>query len=139
ITWTVFRKVVLSELGVGARSPAYQYHQNVRDYRRTAVASALSLLSVYQKIEGDSVISESEMKDIQARLWLTDQPLGWHMRDENLHRFFDKKAAAVNDVRGHNWELLRQYSEAAGLYFDPLEMPDGSASHAIVWTDSADL
>jgi hypothetical protein len=43
------------------------------------------------------------------------------------------------DERGHNWELLRQRAEAEGLYFEPLEMPDGSATHAILWASREDL
>jgi hypothetical protein len=43
------------------------------------------------------------------------------------------------DERGHNWELLRQRAEAEGLYFEPLEMPDGSATHALLYVSREDL
>ena len=61
------------------------------------------------------------------------------MQSENLTRVFEKELAKTRDIRNQNWELLRQYSEAQGLYFDPLEMPDGSASHALVWVSSSDI
>ena len=37
------------------------------------------------------------------------------------------------DDSGHNWEMLRQRAEAEGLYFEPLTMPDGRATHAMLW------
>ena len=36
-------------------------------------------------------------------------------------------------ARGHNWELLRQYSDAQGLCFEPLKMSDGEPRLAMVW------
>ena len=36
-------------------------------------------------------------------------------------------------ARGHNWELLRQYADAQGLYFEPLKMSDGEPRLAMVW------
>ena len=139
ILWTVFKKLVLSELGVVPRATATHYRQNVTDYHRTAIANALTILSLYESVEGEKLLSDAESKDIQARLWLTDKAMGWHMQSENLHRVYEKEIAKSRDIRGHNWELLRQYSESQGLYFEPLEMPDGTARHAIVWAAAEDL
>jgi len=35
--------------------------------------------------------------------------------------------------------LLRQRAEAEGLYFEPLTMPDGQATHALLWVAKSDL
>jgi hypothetical protein len=139
ISWMIFRKLVLGQFGAGGKAVGSQYRQNLMDYRRSAVAKALTVLSLYESVEGQRVLSDSEMKDIQARLWMTETDLGWHMQDENLHRVYDKKVAEARDLRGHNWELLRQYTEAQGLYFEPMEMADGSARHALVWVAAEDL
>ena len=45
----------------------------------------------------------------------------------------------IRDQRGHNWELLRQRAEAESLHFEPLQMPDGSATHAMLWVAKTDL
>ncbi len=135
----VFRKIMLGQVGVGIRAPILQYQQNSADYRRAAVARALAVLSLYQPAHSERLLGDAELKDIQARLWLTDKYFGWHMQSENLTRVFDKEITKSRDLRNQNWELLRQYSEEQGLYFDPLEMPDGSARHAIVWVDAADI
>ncbi len=135
----VFRRIVLAKTSAAVRAPILQYQQNKADYRRTAVAKSLAVLSSYQPVQRETLLSRAELKDIQARLWLTDKTFGWHMQSEYLTRVFDKELTKTRDVRNQNWELLRQYSERQGLYFDPLKMPDGSTRHVIVWADEADI
>ena len=139
VLWGVFKTVLLGQGGVAARSAVLQARQNDLDPQRSAVARALSILALYEAANGEKLLSDSEMKDIEARLWLSDKTFGWHMRDENLGRLRDKELAKSRDVRAHNWELLRQYSEAQGLYFEPMVMADGMARHAIVWTSVEDV
>ncbi len=139
VIWTVFKKLILGPAGAGPRSSVLQYHQNKTDYRRSAIARALSILALYQSVNGEKLLSDSELKDIQSRLWLTDKTFGWHVQDENLSRVYDKEMSGKRDIRGHNWELLRQYSEEQGLYFEPLVTEDGAARHAIVWVAAEDL
>lgn len=139
VFWLVFKRLVLNNFGLGVRAPAMQYRQNASDYRRSAVAAAMAVLSLYEETEGKKVLSDTELQDIQARLSLSDKMFGWHMQSENLGRVYEKERTGDRDFRGHNWELLRQYSEAQGLYFDPMELPDGTARHAIVWTSAADI
>lgn len=139
IFWTVFKKLVFSSVGVGLKASTLQYRQNKSDYRRSAIAEALTVLSLYQETESEKILSDTELKDIQARLLLTDKTFGWMMQSENLGRVYEKETTATRDYRGHNWELLRQYSEAQGLYFEPMEMPDGSVRHAMVWVSAPDI
>jgi hypothetical protein len=61
------------------------------------------------------------------------------MQSENFDRLVKTETALTRDYRGHNWELLRQHTESQGLLFDPIEMPDGSATHAIVWADREEI
>lgn len=139
VFWAIFKKIAMSEIGIGMRASTLQYRQNARDYRRTAIAAAVTVVGLYQEASGEKVLTEREMKDIQARLLLTDKLFGWHMQSENLGRVFDKEIGKTRDYRGQNWELLRQYSEEQGLYFDPIEMVDGSARHAILWASASDI
>lgn len=139
VLWTVFKRVVIGELGLGVTAPTLQYRQNSRDRHRAAIASAMTVLSLYQQTQGEKLFSDTELKDIQARLVLTEKMFGWHMKSENLARVYDKNLAEIRDYRGHNWELLRQMAEQQGLVFEPLLMPDGSARHAILWTSTEDI
>ena len=139
VLWVVFKKMILGSMGVGPKASVLQYRQNAEDHRRTSVAKALTVLSLFESVAGEKVLSDAESRDIQARLWLTDKTLGVLMPDEELSRVYDTEIVRKRDSRGHNWELLRQYSEAQGLYFEPMEMPDGTARHATVWIAAEDL
>lgn len=139
VFWMVFKSLVLSNVDMPVRASVLQNRQNSSDYRKSAIARALAVLSLYEAIEGEKILSDGELKDIQARMWLTDKTFGSFVSTENLSRVYRSNIEKINDLRGHNWELLRQYSERQKLYFDPLEMPDGSPTHALVWVAESDL
>ncbi len=139
IFWFVLKKVISAEFGPIGKVSSSQYRQNASDYKKSAVAGALAVLSLYQQSEGEQVLSDQDLRDIQARLFLSDKFLGWHMKSENLVRVYEKETTLAKDYRGHNWELLRQYAEGQKLYFEPIAMPDGSSRHAVVWTTEEDV
>jgi hypothetical protein len=90
-------------------------------------------------MDGSPAFSEPEMREIQSRLLLTDKTFGGLLDDLNLQRYYDKELVGTRDERGHNWELLRQRAEAEKLYFEPLEMPDGSMTHAMLWVSKSEV
>jgi hypothetical protein len=79
-----------------------------------------------------------EMLEMRARLILSGKTLGGLFGLANFHDTVAKHSKDTIDVSGHNWELLRQRAEAEGLYFEPLVMPDGSATHALLWIAKGD-
>src|SRR6266498_3396265 len=79
------------------------------------------------------------MAEIQARLRLTDKAFGGLVGDLNLSQYNEKQITETRDTRGHNWELLRQRAEAESIFFEPLQMPDGSKTHALLWVAKSDL
>jgi hypothetical protein len=139
VFWFVFKNLLLSEAGIPVKAATMQYRNNAANYRKSAIARALAVFALYESIEGEKILTDTEIKDIQARMMVSDKMLGGFMQSENLDRVYQKNVAVMRDLRGHNWELLRQYAEAQGLYFEPLVMPDGSATHAIVWVAESDL
>ncbi len=80
-----------------------------------------------------------EMLELRARLILSSKTFGGLLGPETFHSIVTRRLVSSIDTSGHNWELLRQRAEAEGLYFDPLTMPDGQATHAIVWIAKSDL
>lgn len=80
-----------------------------------------------------------EMLEMRARLILSAKTFGGLLGPETFASTVIKRTMGSIDNSGHNWELLRQRAEAEGLYFDPLMMPDGSASHALLWVAKPDL
>ena len=139
VLWYLFKRMVIEDFGPGTKASAFQFRQNSVDHRRSAVADSLAVLALFQEVEGEKVLSDRELADIQARLSLTEKPFGWGMQSENLQRVYETERRRTRDYRNQNWELLRQYSESQGLYFEPLEMSDGYARHAMVWTTEADI
>lgn len=139
VFWFALRNWIVNDLAFPARVPVLQYQNNARNYRRSAIARSLALLKLFEKIEGEQILSDREIRDVQSRLMLSEKVFGSLMKKENLDRVYDSRSAETTLRRGANWELLRQYSEKQGLYFEPLTMPDGSSTHAILWTSAEDL
>lgn len=80
-----------------------------------------------------------EMLELRARLILSSKTFGALLGPDTFHTTVAKRLTSSIDTSGHNWELLRQRAETEGLYFQPLMMPDGQTTHAIVWIAKSDL
>ena len=139
ILWTALQNILLDPYGTPIKASTSSYRRNTSDYRKSHIIRALAVLALYQEVEGQSAFSQTEMATIQARLMLTDKTFGGLVDDSNLQQYYAKQTALRRDARGHNWELLRQRAEAESLYFEPLLMPDGSATHAFIWVAKRDL
>jgi hypothetical protein len=80
-----------------------------------------------------------EMLELRARLILSGKTFGGLFGADKFSETVEKRSMNSVDIIGHNWELLRQKSEAEGLFFQPLAMPDGRATHVMVWIARSDL
>lgn len=139
IFWTAIQNLLLDPYGTPIKASTSSYRRNSSDYRRSHIIRALSVLALYEAVQGESVLSRAEMATIQGRLLLSDKTFGGLVDDSNLQHYYAKKTTQARDERGHNWELLRQRAESESLYFEPLSMPDGSATHALLWVAKRDL
>ena len=139
IFWTALQGILLDPYGTPIKASTSSYRRNSSDYRRSHIIRALSVLALYQAVKGESAFTAGEMATIQARLMLSEKTFGGLVDDSNLQGYYVRKTTQTLDERGHNWELLRQKTEAESLYFEPLTMPDGSATHALVWVSKRDL
>ncbi|HEV7857485.1 MAG TPA: hypothetical protein VGO91_02445 [Pyrinomonadaceae bacterium] len=140
IFWSTLQNVFLDSYGLPVKFSSRNFRRNLGEYRKAHILRALAVLSLYQSTTGAApALTDAEMRDMQARLMLTDKIFGGIVDEINLEHVYQKGTSELHDTRGHNWELLRQRAEAESLFFDPLEMPDGSATHAIVWATKSDL
>ena len=139
IFWVALQNILLDPYGTPIKASTSSYRRNTSDYRRSHIIRALSVLALYQAVKGESAFTPAEMATIQARLLLSEKTFGGLVDDSNLQNYYAKRTAQTRDERGHNWELLRQRAEAESLYFEPLLMPDGSATHALLWVARRDL
>jgi hypothetical protein len=137
--WAAIQNVLLDPYGTPIRASTSAYRKNASDYRKSHIIRALSVLALYEAVKGESAFTQTELAEIQARLLLTDKTFGGLVDDTQLQGYYARRIAQTRDERGHNWELLRQRAEAESLYFEPLEMPDGSATHAMLWVAEPDL
>ncbi len=137
--WTALQNILLDTYGIPLKASTNTYRRNTEDYRKSHIIRALSVLTLYESVRGESAFSEREMAEMQSRLLLTDKAFGGLVDETNLQSYYSKRIAQTHDVRGHNWDLLRQRAEAESLYFEQLQMPDGSATHAILWVSKEDL
>jgi len=125
---------------IAVKTSVRAFRRNDDDYRSAQVMRGMAILALYEAdTKTTQVLTPVEMRDVQARFVLAQKALGGLIDDVYLQKVHEKEITSSLDVRGHNWELLRQRAEAEGLYFDPLAMPDGSATHALVWVARADL
>jgi hypothetical protein len=139
IFWTALQSLLLDTYGTPIKASSRSYQQNLADYRKSHIIRALAVLSLYQAVAGAPAFSDTELSEIQARLQLTEKTFGGLVGELNLQRYNDAQIASLRDTRGHNWELLRQRAEAESLFFEPLQMPDGSMTHALLWVAKSDL
>jgi hypothetical protein len=138
--WTTAQYAFFDPFGVLVKSSVRAFRRNDDDYRKAHIIRALAILSLYEEDpEGPALLSPQELRDVQGRLILAQKTLGGIVDDGYLQLVHTKDTATSRDVRGHNWELLRQRVEAEGLYFDPLTMPDGSVTHVLVWVARPDV
>ena len=139
IFWSALQNILLDTYGIPLKASSNTYRRNLNQYRKSHLIRALSVLALYQAVKGEACFTEAEMAEIQARLMLSDKMFGGLVDDSHLHTYYSKQSTATKDFRGHNWELLRQRAETEALYFEPLLLPDGSATHALLWISKADL
>lgn len=86
-----------------------------------------------------SPFTPGEMLELRARLILSGKTFGGLLGPDKFNETVEKRSMNSVDMIGHNWEMLRQRAEAEGLYFQPLTMPDGRATHALLWIARSDL
>jgi hypothetical protein len=144
----VWQRIFLSSLqallvdpvSLSVKASSRTYRRNLDDYRKAHVLRALAILSLYDgATNAQPLFTEQERREIQARLVLTQKTFGGVLDDLYLQRVERRETSQGEDARGHNWELLRQRAEDEGLYFEPLTLPDGTATHAMLWTTRADV
>jgi hypothetical protein len=138
--WLALQNVVFNPYGRAVKASAGQLRRNNERYRQAHILRALAILSLYEAESGaESAFAPAESAEIQSRLMLTSKTFGGLIDDSYLDEVLRRQSTQQLDQRGHNWELLRQRAETEGLYFEPLLMPDGGATHALLWVAREDL
>lgn len=126
--------------GAPIRSSTRSYRGNFNDYRQLQVFRALGALDALEREpDGQTAFAAAELHNVYARLSLSTRTFGGLVREENLPKFYDKESSRRAEIRGHNWEMLRQRAEANGLYFEPLALAGQTPTEALLWIARDDL
>ncbi|HLH39914.1 MAG TPA: hypothetical protein VKX39_12260 [Bryobacteraceae bacterium] len=139
IAGALTQALALDPTGALIRTPTRSYRNNLEDQHRVRLLEGLAILS---ELEDDpevkALLSEPELTEIETRLNLGARMLGGLLTTEKVPQAYVKERTRAEEMRGHNWELLRQRAEANGLYFEPFGV-NGSATHALLWIAAADV
>jgi hypothetical protein len=136
---SVVQAAALDSNGVLIRASTRRYRANLADQQQVNLMEGLSVISQLEELpEGEALLSQPELLEIQARLNLAGKTLGGLVTTERLPEAYLKNRVQTEETRGHNWELLRQRAETNGLYFDPLGFAR-SRTHALLWVAREDL
>jgi hypothetical protein len=139
VAGSITQVAAFDPIGAAVRSSTRSYRNNLGDEQRVRLLEGLAILS---ELEDDpqvkGLLSEPELLEIETRLSLGGQMLGGLLSEEKIPSAYMKERMHTEELRGHNWELLRQRAESNGLYFEPIGI-DGSSTHALLWIAAKDV
>ena len=139
IAGSVTQVLALDPNGALVRTSTRSYRNNLEDQHRVRLLEGLAIIS---ELEDDprikALLSEPELLEIETRLSLGAEMLGGLLSQQKIPAAYMKERTRTEEMRGHNWELLRQRAEADGLYFDPFGI-DGSSTHALLWIAAGEV
>ncbi|MFN7993679.1 MAG: hypothetical protein U0Q18_08770 [Bryobacteraceae bacterium] len=134
ITASLLQSVALDPLGILCRASTRAYRGRAAEFREMRVWQALDTLSRASSAEG-SGLTNSEKEFTQGRLLLSNKFLGGYVATSYAPVAWVRQRARLSEMRGHNWELLRQRAEENGLYFQPIEIGSEEPEFAMLWVE----
>lgn len=141
---SMLQVLALDPEGMLIRSSTRRYRINLEDQRRVhlleglAVVSQLAAASQTGDEPQQTLLSQQDLLNIETRLTLAGKMLGGLLPADKLPSAYIKERTRIEEMRAHNWDLLRQRAEANGLYFEPFGL-NGSSTHALLWIASDDI
>jgi hypothetical protein len=143
--WKQIRETVLMVLPFYPKPPLFQttvqtYSRNQSRYKNAQLTRAATVLDLDDPgNSGSPALTDKEGRELQARLSQTQKFLSQFLEPAKLERMYLNEMNAMRLRCAKNWELLRQRAEAEGLFFDPLALSDGTATHALLWVAKEDV
>jgi len=139
IAGSLTQVLALDPDGALVRSSTRSYRNNLEDQHRVRLLEGLAIISELRDDPNvKALLSEPELLEIETRLNLGAEMLGGLLSQQKIPAAYMKERTRTEEMRGHNWELLRQQAEADGLYFEPFGM-GGSSTHALLWIAASDV
>jgi hypothetical protein len=130
--WEFALKGALIDPRLSLVESAFQRYQGNRSaYIQSQLARAATAIDMDNS--DFPALTDAERRQLQQRFAQRNSDLAPLLSESQLERFYKKEMIAMRQACARNWELLRQRAEAEGLYFEPLSLPDGTATHVLLW------
>ncbi|HEX4750409.1 MAG TPA: hypothetical protein VH302_12770 [Bryobacteraceae bacterium] len=127
LQWTA-----LDPMMMPVRASSRAYRSNGIDDERLHLETAVSYLRSAPTSEEGWGLTESERNMVIARLELRKKLLGGLVTAKRAAELGEKSGYEEEQIRGRNWELLRQLAEKTGLVFEPLEIANHEGEYAML-------
>ncbi len=115
------------------RATSRAYRTNETDHERLHLEEAISYLRESPSGDGPSTLTARQIDTLIARLELRKTLLGGFVSERAAARIGEESKIRYERIRSRNWELLREYADKTGLYFEPLNLAGTSDEYAILW------
>ena len=115
------------------------YGANRSEYLDMQFARAALAIDMDDAFSEVPILTDPERRLLQQRFAERNRTLAPLLNNTQLERLYTKGMLDMRETCARNWELLRQRAETEGLYFEPLLLPDGTATHAMLWVAREDL
>jgi hypothetical protein len=138
IAVAIAQSTVVDPLGLPWRASTRAYRGRSEEYKMMHVWSAMGVLSTEVASGRSAPLSADDLDLIQGRLLLSGRLLGGFVEDRYAEEAWRNRRTEIAEMRGRNWELLRQRAEDQGLYFQPLQLAGEEPAFALLWVAQDD-
>jgi hypothetical protein len=115
------------------RASTHAYRTNALDHERLHLEEAVSYLREAPPTDDAVGLTRLQIETLIARLELRKNLLGGLVGERRAADLGKESLFAYERVRARNWELLRQWADKTGLYFEPLNLAGTAGQYAILW------
>lgn len=124
---------MLDPAALPIRASSRAYRSNESNHERVHLEHAISYLRSAPAAEEAGGPMTRDLNTLLARLELRKTLLGGFFRERAINHLAEEETIKAERIRARNWELLRQWSEKGGLYFEPFDLAAKSEQFGILW------
>jgi hypothetical protein len=133
LTQNLLQWTVLDPLSMPVRASTRAFRTNAADNERLHLQEAISFLQQAPAGNYASPFSDSQLHTLIARLELRKTLLGGFVSEQGAVKYGKSAGIRYLEIRSRNWELLRQWADKSGLYFEPLSLAGTHDEYAALW------
>jgi hypothetical protein len=129
----VLQWTTLDTFDTPLRATSRAYRTNQVDHERAHLEEANTYLLRAPVNDGPNALTKEQRDLVIARLELRKSLLGGFVAANRAATLGQDSIYQQEIVRGRNWELLRQWAEKTGLFFEPVNIGQTSGEYGVLW------